>query len=1336
MRVRAIPRGNLLAYRAHSLLWGVTALLLLSSALAIRTSPAAPSHPDLVASTVAPQVPVAQLLHEPELTVADAPSDLAPVGSQVISSPPAGRLTIVVGFSFSNASRIAPLLAALSNSASPQYHHYLTRAQFNREFDGAVAPYEEATAYFRSFGVSDLTTFADRTTLSFVASPALADRAFHTSIVQFRHGGLEFLAPRTSPTLPDGFASQVTQVVGLGTAQDASLGFTLGGTVGHGVATPPQSRVTVGGYPSPVEINGAQFEFAPDFQVATDAQSLYDQYGYPTNESVATILWSGYFEGSNATVHGHQLFYGEDVGPFDPADVYNYYNETLPAGEPHSTITPVPVDGAAYPSVWSSYDGTGAVFENTLDLEMVGSTAPGAHIYNVYDANATYAGLDDALTTILQPNATVAGLANVSVVSNSWNGEDTVDMTWEGDLQQAQLRGITVLACSGDSDDNDLSSYDYAGPGNVVEYPGTVAFPDYGITSVGGTTVTLSPTTLHLESQVVWNISATDGGPFGSTGGISTTYAEPDWQTSTEANTLLGGAGRGVPDIAQIANNTLLTYSVEGYQYRATNATTDAPYYYAWGTSIASPLDAGLFAEIDHALDSTGAAWLGFLNPLLYHIANEEYTSNGEVTAYNSTLPTVPFSDVTVGSNYLYPAEPGYDLVTGWGSLDAYNYTMYILPGDPAGTPDALGGVYDDFDLTGLNVTSYYPTDIGGGVNTIENATVQQNFFLANSLGAPVYWIQNVIAVFPGASPHTWTFGFTGWKVYPFYGFTFYPTYVANSSSTEHSVTVPQDFQVETQLNAGPGLDEQNLTYYVNGFSCTLPVPGASYIIGSRNYTYSWEGTSYTNGPYPGGTFWPGFLAPQFGLVGGASLGIGAFNAPTAGTLEDELAPYGQPYVVAQALPTNLSNTQTGEESSNLTYTETTLGNWNLGISLGSDEQGIMMFVTNAPGPNTFPVQFNQTGAPSSSTWYVNITGGPLLSGGSASGSESAVLANGTYDWTANDSNSQYVISPASGVLVVGGRAVYVNLSITLPPLPVKFTETGLPSGATWYVNITGGPDLQGISSPLDTSLSPGTYPWSAAVNVPGYTLYPHDGNVTVVASAVTVPITIAPSTASVGIVSFNATGLGPGVIWYINLTGGRHLTGGATTVNATLPYGSYPYVLATDDTEWEPTLRLATLDVAAPTQHVVLAFQEVVFAVHFTPSSVIAEGWNLTLDGKTSSAANGGYTTDLPNGSYPWSVTPPSGYTVSPSSGTVVVQGENVTETLTFTALSSTPPGGGSTPGGAGGFLGGWGVLLLGVVVLVVVAIAVLVLLRRRGGSPGTVDPSAAGPEPPPPPP
>ena len=78
------------------------------------------------------------------------------------------------------------------------------------------------------------------------------------------------------------------------------------------------------------------------------------------------------------------------------------------------------------------------------------------------------------------------------------------------------------------------------------------------------------------------------------------------------------------------------------------------------GTSAAAPAWAGALAQVNQVRGKRA----GFLNPELYRLGNAQRRGGAAV-----------FHDVTVGSNSLdgmrgFPARPGYDLATGWGSLD------------------------------------------------------------------------------------------------------------------------------------------------------------------------------------------------------------------------------------------------------------------------------------------------------------------------------------------------------------------------------------------------------------------------------------------------------------------------------------------------------------------------------------------------------------------------------------------------------------------------------------------------------------------------------------------
>ncbi len=994
----------------------------------------------------------------PLATVQDTEPGLGLHGATDMGPTSVPSILILVSFPIQHSGELAQFLRALSDPSSPLYHHYLTAAEFNGEYGGSATVYAAATTYFQSFGVGQFQAFADRLTLTFQASPAQIQAIFHTAIDEFTSSGWTYFAPTGSPTLPAPLASAIASVEGLSSYSSFLIhAGSFGSMVQRSPAGHSTAVGTAAGYLEPVTINGIQLEYAPDFQIAYDEPSLFADSGYPTNEVIGTIFWSGCAITTSGTCPTSDL-----TGAFVPSDIYDFYNETLPAGEPHASVYGVPLNGAPPPGPSAGYDATGANGENTLDLEMAGSTAPGASIYNVYGPTPSEANLDNAFNYILNPTNT-PGLSNVNVISNSWGGIDGNDTAWYQDLQEAQARGISVLASSGDAGDNPSSS---RWDGTNVDFPSSMAYDAFGVTAVGGTTVLMN-SNLELQSQVTWYISAADtadGGPAGTSGGISTVFGEPSWQLDTSANSVIGGAGRGAPDIAAIANNTLVTMTIDGFQYLASNATSGGEFYDDWGTSVAAPLEAGIVAEIDHVLAAHGNGLLGFLNPQLYALANEEYAplpspaiTGFDVTGtYVSPLPTLPLLDVTTGANYAYAAGPGYDLVTGWGSIDAYNYTMYFLTVSSTGVYGRLSGVEDVLTLDNLAVTSYFPN---GTVNPYYNASIQQNFFLANSLGAPVYWIQNVIYIVD--TPNGWFMNYTGWVIFPFYGLYSSLTIYEYNVPPGQYVSLPSTFDMETALETPAGFNAQYVTFSVGANTLTLPVPGAAYIIGSLAYTYSWQGVSYTNGPFPDNPT-PGGLAPQFGLVGGPSLGTGEFTSPTSGSLTARVLPYGaSTYLAATTMAYEDNATceqsgtcidQTGELAANLLWTPQSSGQWMLGISSGSMLQGVLAY--EPTGSSTYSVTYTETGLPSGTIW--SVTFNSVTDSSTSSSIQFTVISNGTYSFSV--SSTGYSASPASGSVAVNGASVAESIAFTSSGGGGASSGSGflgLP-GSTGYVLLAG----------------------------------------------------------------------------------------------------------------------------------------------------------------------------------------------------------------------------------------------------------------------------------------
>jgi uncharacterized repeat protein (TIGR01451 family) len=198
----------------------------------------------------------------------------------------------------------------------------------------------------------------------------------------------------------------------------------------------------------------------------------------------------------------------------------------------------------------------------------------------------------------------------------------------------------------------------YCASGDFDAYTGFIAFPSDSphLTLVGGTTLTTRRNAAYA-SETVWNWDleygpAEDG--IGSSGGISSNYKIPSWQTSVNM-TANGGSTvwRNVPDVALTGDAVWVLYgSGQSGSFG--------------GTSCAAPLWAGFTALINQQAASLGHASVGFINPALYAIASgANYASCfHDITTGNNTWS---------GSPTLFFAAPNYDLCTGLGTPNGTN---------------------------------------------------------------------------------------------------------------------------------------------------------------------------------------------------------------------------------------------------------------------------------------------------------------------------------------------------------------------------------------------------------------------------------------------------------------------------------------------------------------------------------------------------------------------------------------------------------------------------------------------------------------------------------------
>jgi subtilase family serine protease len=307
--------------------------------------------------------------------------------------------------------------------------------------------------------------------------------------------------------------------------------------------------------------------------------------------------------------------------------------------------------------------------EASLDVQYAHAVAPAAHIVLVETPVATIEGLSGLPEMMNAEKALIdQGVGDVinqsfGTTENTFPGFDRGDFTSLLNLRYAfkdALRhGVTVLGSSGDEGvtnfmENDVDVY----PFPVNSWPSS----DPLVTSVGGTQLVLDDAGHRIQPDIAWN------DPFGATGGAdSAVFGRPLFQTGVRS---VVGNYRGTPDISMSA-------AVDGGAYVYTSfLDPTSPWNLFGGTSLSSPMFSGIVALADQVAGHR----LGDINPALYLLGAE------------SRLPHSPFHtglvDVTAGDNSFggvtgFPAVPGFDLSTGWGTLDAKTFVPALARTSP-----------------------------------------------------------------------------------------------------------------------------------------------------------------------------------------------------------------------------------------------------------------------------------------------------------------------------------------------------------------------------------------------------------------------------------------------------------------------------------------------------------------------------------------------------------------------------------------------------------------------------------------------------------------------------
>ena len=376
----------------------------------------------------------------------------------------------------------------------------------------------------------------------------------------------------------------------------------------------------------------------------------------------------------------------------------------------------------------------------------------------------------------------------------------------------------------------------------------------------------------------------------------------------------------------------------------------------------------------------------------------------------------------------------------------------------------------------------------------------------------------------------------------------------------------------------------------------------------------------------------------------------------------------------AQTLTSTGSTITFSETDGGYAYTVGSVNGYNAFPSSGTvtvnGASQTVFIAFNPTTATTFPVTFSEAGLPAGTNWSVAL-GGSMSS--STSSTVTIHVVNGSYAFTVGNVPG-YTASPLSGSLTVNDAPV--SQAVTFSPLPpdqysVVFTESGLPSGATWSVTL-GGQSLSSVGTTIAYVEPNGTYAFTVGEEK-GFTATPASGNLIVSGSSNVTSITFTPIVPINFAVSFTETGLPLGTSWSVTLNG--IMKSGAGSIVFTEPNGTYSFsVGAVSGYTGAPSSGTITASGADVSKAITFTSlppgqYSLIFSESGLPSGT---NWSVAVGNRTHTSTGSTISFIEVNGTHSYTAGAVAGYTPTPSSGIVTINSVNKTVPLTF--VPSTP--------------------------------------------------------------
>jgi subtilase family serine protease len=601
----------------------------------------------------------------------------------------ARRVSFDVMLPLRNKDRLEALLTALQDPASPQYHKWLTPAQFGDRF-GPDANTKNRLATFlraRGFNVAVQTRSlrvagtADAVARNFGAHLVIAQSAPHATHV----------VAQQALTMPSEFAVAGAQIFSFSPHVAHTYSRTIGGRLDVGSTRNASSDVKkLHGYAS----NKAAA--SPDNRYSVTGPYWFDDlkqaYNYPSAKATVNVGDLTFrLDGRHATI---AALMSSDVLDSDIQAVFDHEKWSAVTGRPTPTLA-----GRVYINGGAPFDvSSGASLEASLDVQQELTGAPGAAVvlYDIPDLSDgnVVAGYVD----IIEENA-------VDVVSSSFgecelfyfprynDGQDFrgVLLAEHELFMQGNAQGITFLASSGDSAGKECPTPAYftGGPAHFAVGVSTPA-ADPNVTAVGGTNLVTDYVQGTLDSRYAGENAWEDpefpydpygvgvnasGGVWGAGSGYSAMWPAPTYQSLVTT----GSTMRAVPDIGmQVGGcpggiSKLQNGECEGGD-NPNNGNGNSQrsavvvgfgvgegggFFGVIGTSVSSPEFAGVVA---HLVEQHGR--LGNVNNYIYKLAAKQAAGTGKKIFHTNIPGYNGLVDTNLNSTYSLSAGVGTPIVT------------------------------------------------------------------------------------------------------------------------------------------------------------------------------------------------------------------------------------------------------------------------------------------------------------------------------------------------------------------------------------------------------------------------------------------------------------------------------------------------------------------------------------------------------------------------------------------------------------------------------------------------------------------------------------------------